>query len=82
MGLAPMAGGTGAAATVKVTGTVTGVTPVPPLSVTVPLLVPTGKVPVVAVSVTLPLPVPPAVRASTRWRSRWRSRSRCRRRYC
>ena len=28
MGLAPMAGGTGAAATVKVTGTVTGVTPV------------------------------------------------------
>ena len=56
-----MAGGTGAAATVKVTGTVTGVTPVPPLSVTVPLVEPTGKVPVVAVSVTLPLPVPPAV---------------------
>jgi len=46
---------------VKVTGTVTGVTPVPPLSVTVPLLLPTGKVPVVAVRVTLPLPVPPAV---------------------
>jgi hypothetical protein len=46
---------------VKVTGTVTGVTPVPPLSVTVPLLLPTGKEPVVAVSVTLPLPVPPAV---------------------
>ena len=61
VGLAPMAGGTGAAATVKVTGTVTGVTPVPPLSVTVPLVEPTGKVPVVAVSVTLPLPVPPAV---------------------
>ena len=61
MGLAPMAGGTGAAAMVKVTGTVTGVTPVPPLSVTVPLLLPTGKVPVVAVSVTLPLPVPPVV---------------------
>jgi hypothetical protein len=28
VGLAPMAGGTGAAATVKVTGTVTGVAPV------------------------------------------------------
>ena len=61
MGLAPMAGGTGAAAMVKVTGTVTGVTPVPPLSVTVPLLLRTGKEPVVAVSVTLPLPVPPVV---------------------
>ena len=46
---------------VKETGTVTGVTPVPPLSVTVPLLVPTDKAPVVAVSVTLPLPVPPVV---------------------
>ena len=32
-----IAGGTGAAATVKVTGTVTGVTPVAPLSVTAPL---------------------------------------------
>jgi len=37
VGLALMAGGTGAAATVKVTGTVTGATPVPPLSVTAPL---------------------------------------------
>ena len=37
VGLAPMAGGTGAAVTVKETGTVTEVTPVPPLSVTVPL---------------------------------------------
>ena len=36
-GLAPMAGGTGAAVMVKATGTVTGVTPVPPLRVTVPL---------------------------------------------
>ena len=61
VGLVPMAGGTGAAATVKETGTVTGVTPVPPLSVTVPLLGPTDKLPVVAVSVTLPLPVPPVV---------------------
>jgi hypothetical protein len=61
VGLAPMAGGTGAAAMVKETGTVTGATPVPPLSVTVPLVLPTGKEPVVAVSVTLPLPVPPAV---------------------
>ena len=34
VGLAPIAG---AAATVKETGTVTGVTPVPPLRVTVPL---------------------------------------------
>ena len=51
----------GAAATVKLTGTVTGGTPAPPLNVTVPLLVPTGKVPVVAVRVTLPLPVPLAV---------------------
>ena len=46
--------------TVKVTGTVMGVTPVPPLSVTVALLVPTDKEPVVAASVTLPLPVPEA----------------------
>ena len=37
VGLAPMAGGTGAVATVKETGTVTGVTPVPPLRVTEPL---------------------------------------------
>ena len=37
VGLAPIAGGTGEALTVKVTGTVTGVTPVPPLSVTVPV---------------------------------------------
>ena len=37
VGLAPMAGGTGAALTVKETGTVTGVIPVPPPSVTVPL---------------------------------------------
>jgi hypothetical protein len=53
-----MAGGTGAAATVKETGTVTGVTPVPPLSVTVPLWVPTAREPVAAVNVTRPLPVP------------------------
>ena len=37
VGLVPIAGGTGAAVTVNVTGTVTGVTPVPPLSVTVPV---------------------------------------------
>ncbi len=35
VGLAAMAGGTGAAVTVKETGTVTGVTPVPPLRMTV-----------------------------------------------
>ena len=58
MGLAPMAGGTGAALTVKETGTVTGVTPVPPLSVTVPLWVPTAREPVAAVTVTRPFPVP------------------------
>ena len=51
----------GAAAIVKVMGMVTGVAPVPPLSVTVPLVVPTDKEPVVAVSVMLPLPVPPVV---------------------
>ena len=58
MGLAPTAGGTGAALTVKETGTVTGVTPVPPLSVTVPLWVPTARAPVAAVTVTRPFPVP------------------------
>ena len=58
MGLAPTAGGTGAALTVKETGTLTGVTPVPPLSVTVPLWVPTAREPVAAVTVTRPFPVP------------------------
>jgi hypothetical protein len=37
VGLMPMAGGTGAGVTMKVTGTVTGVTPAPPLSVTAPV---------------------------------------------
>ena len=36
----------------------TGVTPVPPLSVTVPLWVPTAREPVAAVTVTRPFPVP------------------------
>lgn len=45
---------------VKVTGTVTGVTPVPPLSVTVPLWLPAAKVPVVALRVIEPFPVPEA----------------------
>ena len=58
LGLAPMAGGTGAAVTVKATGMVTGVTPVPPLSVTMPLYVAGVKVPVVTFNVTVPLPVP------------------------
>jgi hypothetical protein len=59
-GLAPIAGGTGAALTVKETGTVTGVTPVPPLSVTRPRYVAGVKVPVVTFNVTAPLPVPEA----------------------
>ena len=67
MGLAPMAGGTGAALTVKETGILTGVTPVPPLSVTVPLWVPTARAPVAAVTVTRPLPVPePGLRVNQR----------------
>jgi hypothetical protein len=50
---------------VKETGTETGVTPVPPLSVTVPLWVPVAKEPVVACKVTVPLPVPePALRVN------------------
>ena len=58
VGLAPMAGGTGAALTAKETGMVTGVTPVPPLSVTVPLWVPTVREPVATLTVMLPFPVP------------------------
>jgi hypothetical protein len=60
VGLTLIAGGTGAAVTVKVTGTMTAVTPAPPLSVTVLLWVPTAKVPVIALNVTVPLPVPDA----------------------
>ena len=56
--LTPMAGGTGAAVTVKETGIVTGVTPVPPVSVTVPLWVPTASEPVAALNVIVLLPVP------------------------
>ena len=60
-----MAGGTGAAVTVKETGTVTGVTPVPPLRVTEPVWLPGAKAPVVACKVTVPLPVPePVVRVN------------------
>ena len=62
-----MAGGTGAAVTVKATGIVTGVTPVPPLRVTEPVWVPGAKAPVVACKVTVPLPVPvPALRVNQR----------------
>src|SRR5688572_5070962 len=60
VGLAPMAGGTGAAAMVKVTGMVTGVTPLPPLRVTEPVWGPVAKLPVAALNVTAPLPVPEA----------------------
>ena len=60
VGLTPMAGGTGTAATVKETGTVMGVTPAPPLRVTVPLWVPTVREPVATLTVMLPLPVPEA----------------------
>ena len=58
LGLALIASGTGAAVTVKATGIVTGVTPVPPLRTTEPVWVPGAKVPVVAWKVTVPLPVP------------------------
>ena len=65
VGLTLMAGGTGAAVTVKATGIVTGVTPVPPLRVTEPVWLPGAKAPVVACKVTVPLPVPePAVRVN------------------
>ena len=57
VGLAPMAGGTGAAATVKETGTVTVVAP-GALRVMVPLWVPTVRVPVATLTVMLPFPVP------------------------
>ena len=43
----------------------TGVTPVPPLRMTVPVWVPGAKAPVVACKVTVPLPVPvPAERVN------------------
>jgi hypothetical protein len=50
----------GAALMVKETGTVTAVTPAPPLSVMVPLWVPTVRAPVATVTAMLPLPVPEA----------------------
>jgi hypothetical protein len=59
VGLAPIAGGTGAALTVKETGTVTEGAPVA-LRVTRPLYVAGVKVPVVTFNVTVPLPVPEA----------------------
>ena len=65
VGLTPMVGGTGAAVTVKETGIVIGVTPVPPLRMTEPVWVPTAKAPVVACKVIVPLPVPaPVVRVN------------------
>ena len=65
VGIKPMAGGTGAAVTVKETGIVMGVTPAPPLRVTVPVWVPGAKAPVVACKVIVPVPVPePAVRVN------------------
>ena len=55
----------GSAVTVKATGIVTGVTPVPPLRTTEPVWVPGAKVPVVAWKLTVPLPVPvPALRVN------------------
>ena len=65
VGLTPIAGGTGAAVTMKETGIVMGVTPVPPLRMTEPVWVPGAKVPVVACKVIVPFPVPePAVRVN------------------
>ena len=59
VGLAPMAGGTGAAVTVKVTGTETGEAPVA-VNVIVAVYVPVASVPKVVVTVAEPLPVPDA----------------------
>ena len=59
VGLAPMAGGTGAFVTVNVTGTVTEEAP-GALTVTVPLWLPAVKEPVLALNVTAPFPVPEA----------------------
>ena len=56
--LTPMAGGTGAAVTVKETWILTGVTPVPPVSMTVPLWAPPASEPVTALNVIVLLPVP------------------------
>ena len=64
-GVMLMAGGTGAAVTVKETGIVMGVTPVPPLRMTEPVWLPGGKAPMVACKVIVPFPVPePAVRVN------------------
>ena len=57
MGLIPIAGGTGAVATVSVTGTVTDEAP-EACMVTVLLYVPAAKLPLVTVNVTAPFPVP------------------------
>jgi len=51
----------GAAVTVKETGIMMGVTPVPPLRVTAPVWVPGAKAPVVACKVTVPVPLPELV---------------------
>jgi hypothetical protein len=59
VGLAPIAGGTGAAVMVKVTGTEILVAPVA-LIVMAPVYVPVAREPVAAVRVTEPLPVPEA----------------------
>ena len=56
VGLAPIAGGTGAALMVKATGTVTVVAP-GALRVIVPLWVPTVRAPVATLTVMLPFPV-------------------------
>ena len=57
VGLAPMAGGTGAVAMVNVTGTVTEEAP-EAFMVTVLLWLPTVKVPVLTLNITAPFPVP------------------------
>jgi len=59
IGLAPIAGGTGAAVTVNVTGTVTVVAPVAE-SVIKPLWLPIVTLALFTVSVTVPFPLPEA----------------------
>ena len=59
VGLTPMAGGTGAGVTVKVTGMVTGVAVDPAGQiVTWPLWVPVVREPIVTLILTAPVPVP------------------------
>ena len=77
-----MAGGTGAAVTVKETGMVTGVSPVPPLSVTGAAMGAGGQGAGRDTDGHVPVPVPDRRERQPAACSHWRSSSRCRRRCC